>query len=207
MLLLTLRADFMGHALAYRPFADALQDAALMMGPMSRDELRRAIEEPAQVQGAAFEAGLVERLLDDVGEEPGNLPLLEFALKLLWEKQRDGWLTHTGYEEIGRVEGALARYADQVLGELDEQEQERARHIFVQLVHPGEGTEDSRRVATRAQVGAENWGLVHYLADKRLVVTGQDATGKEIVEVVHEALIQRWGQLHAWMETDRAFRT
>ncbi|MGD2178227.1 MAG: BTAD domain-containing putative transcriptional regulator, partial [Anaerolineae bacterium] len=55
-LLLTLRADFMGHALAHRPFADALQDGSLMMGPMSRDELRRAIEKPAEVQGAAFEA-------------------------------------------------------------------------------------------------------------------------------------------------------
>ena len=206
-LLLTLRADFMGHALAHRPFADALQDASLMMGPMSRDELRLAIEKPAQVQGAAFEAGLVERLLDDVGEAPGNLPLLEFSLTLLWEGQSDGWLTHAGYEEIGRVEGALARYADKVFGELDEEEQEGARRIFVQLVRPGEGTEDTRRVATRAELGDENWGLVQYLADKRLVVTGQDATGKEIVEVVHEALIQRWGQLRAWMDADRAFRT
>jgi DNA-binding SARP family transcriptional activator len=64
-LLLTMRADFMGHALAHRPFADALQGAALMMGPMNRSELRAAIEKPAEKQGAAFEAGLVERLLDD----------------------------------------------------------------------------------------------------------------------------------------------
>ena len=210
-LLLTLRADFMGHALAHRPFVDALQDAALMMGPMSRDELRRAIEKPAEKQGAALEAGLVERLLDDVGGAPGNLPLLEFALTLLWEGQTDGWLTHAGYEEIGRVEGALARYADEVFGELDEAEQEGAQRIFVQLVRPGEGTEDTRRVATRAELGDEaliqRWGLVQHLADRRLVVTGQDATGTEIVEVVHEALIQRWGQLRAWMDADRAFRT
>ncbi len=206
-LLLTLRADFMGHALAHRPFADALQDGSLMMGPMSRDELRRAIEKPAEAQGAAFEAGLVERLLDDVGEAPGNLPLLEFALTLLWEEQDDGWLTHAGYEEIGRVEGALARYADEVYADLDEGEREAARRIFVQLVRPGEGTEDTRRVATRAELGDEHWELVQHLADRRLVVTGQDATGTETVEVVHEALIQRWGQLRAWMDADRAFRT
>ncbi len=205
-LLLTLRADFMGHALAHRPFADALQDTSMMMGPMSRDELRRAIEIPAEMQGAVFEAGLVERLLDDVGEAPGNLPLLEFALTLLWEEQSDGWLTHAGYEEIGRVKGALARYADQVLAELDESEQEAARRIFVQLVRPGEGTEDTRRMATRAELMDENWELVRILADKRLIVTGQDATGKELVEVVHEALIRHWGQLRAWMDADRAFR-
>ncbi|MDY7077293.1 MAG: BTAD domain-containing putative transcriptional regulator [Chloroflexota bacterium] len=206
-LLLTLRADFMGHALAHRPFADALQDGSLMMGPMSRDELRLAIEKPAEKQGAAFEAGLVERFLDDVGEEPGNLPLLEFALTLLWEGQSDGWLTHAGYEEIGRVEGALACYADQVFGALDEKEQEGAQRIFVQLVRPGEGTEDTRRVATRAELGDENWRLVQHLADERLVVTGRDLAGSETVEVVHEALIQRWGQLRAWMDAGRAFRT
>ncbi|MGD8462334.1 MAG: BTAD domain-containing putative transcriptional regulator [Anaerolineae bacterium] len=206
-LLLTLRADFMSHALSHRPFADALQDGSLMMGPMSRDELRLAIVKPAGKQGAAFEAGLVERLLDDVGEEPGNLPLLEFALTLLWERQMDGWLTHAGYEEIGCAEGALAQYAEQVFAKLDVEEQERAQRVFVQLVRPGEGTEDTRRMATRTELGHENWELVQHLADKRLVVTGRDSGGQEVVEVVHEALIQRWARLRAWMDAARAFRT
>jgi class 3 adenylate cyclase len=113
-LLLTLRADFMGQALSHRPFADALQEASLLMGPMTRQELHQAIKKPAEMQGAAFEAGLVERILDDVGEKPGNLPLLEFTLTQLWERQMDGWLTHADYEAMGCVEGALAAYADQV---------------------------------------------------------------------------------------------
>ncbi|MBN1145638.1 MAG: hypothetical protein JXA78_00170 [Anaerolineales bacterium] len=207
VLLLTLRADFMGQALAHRPFADALQEASLIMGPMNREELRAAIEKPAELQGAAFEAGLVERLLDDVGQEPGNLPLLEFALTLLWERISYGWMTHAGYEEIGRVEGALARYADQVYEGLDAGEQEQARRIFIQLVRPGEGTEDTRRRASRGEVGEGNWSLVQRLADKRLVVTGRDAGENETVEVVHEALIQGWGKLGEWIDEDRAFRT
>ncbi len=113
----------MGQALAHRPFADALQEASLLMGPMNREELRLAIEKPAEMQGAAFEPGLVERILDDVGEKPGNLPLLEFTLTQLWERQTDGWLTHADYEAMGCVEGALAAYADQVYAEL---ERERA---------------------------------------------------------------------------------
>jgi WD40 repeat protein/DNA-binding SARP family transcriptional activator len=208
VLLLTLRADFMGQALAHRPFADALQEASLLMGPMTREELRAAILKPAEKQGAALEAGLVERLLDDVGEEPGNLPLLEFALTLLWERLDYGWMTHAAYEGIGRVEGALALYAEQVYGALEVGEREGARRVFVQLVQPGEGTEDTRRTATRAELGDDTWELVQHLADKRLVVTGRDAArGDETVEVVHEALIQRWGQLQAWMAHDRAFRT
>jgi WD40 repeat protein/DNA-binding SARP family transcriptional activator len=207
VLLLTLRADFMGQALAHRPFADALQDASLLLGPMTRDELRAAIEKPAQKQGVVFETGLVERILDDVGEEPGNLPLLEFALTLLWEQQSYGWLTHAGYEQIGRVEGAVARYADEVYGDLDPALQTGARHVFVQLVHPGEGTEDTRRQATRAELGEETWNLVRYLADKRLVVTARDTAGQESAELVHEALIQGWDHLRIWMDLDRAFRT
>jgi WD40 repeat protein len=206
-LLLALRADFMGQALAHRPFADALQDASLMLGPMTQDELRAAIEKPAEKQGAAFEVGLVERVLDDVGEEPGSLPLLEFALTLLWERLDRGWMTHAAYEEIGRVDGALARYAQEVFEELNEAERSLARRIFVQLVRPGEGTEDTRRLAARAELDEEHLPLVQHLADQRLVVTGRDpATGIETVEVVHEALIQRWGQLREWMAANRAFR-
>jgi len=207
VLLVTMRADFMGQALSYRPFADLLQRASLMMGPMTRDELRAAIVRPAEEQGAALEPGLVERLLDDVSEEPGNLPLLEFALTLLWERLDAGWMTHAAYDEIGRVQGALARYAEEAYQHLAEEERERARWVFEQLVQPGEGTEDTRRVATRAEIGEERWPLVQHLADQRLVVTGRDATtGTEIVEVVHEALIQRWGRLQGWMEEARAFR-
>jgi hypothetical protein len=127
VILLTLRADFMGQALAYRPFADALQEGSLLMGPMTRPELHTAIEKPAGMQGAAFEAGLVERILDDVGDKPGNRPLLEFTLTQLWERQTDGWLTHVDYEAMGSVEGALAAYADQVYAELSAEEQAGTR--------------------------------------------------------------------------------
>ena len=205
-LLITLRADFMGQALTYRPLADALQGATLLLGPMTREELTAAIEEPARKQGAGLEPGLAERILDDVGNEPGNLPLLEFALTLLWEAQASGWLTHEAYGGIGQVEGALAQYAEQVFAELEPGEQDGARRIFVQLVQPGEGTEDTRRVATRAEVGEDSWPLVQHLAGKRLVVTDRDAGGIEVVEVAHEALIQHWSRLSEWMAADRTFR-
>jgi WD40 repeat protein/DNA-binding SARP family transcriptional activator len=207
VLLIALRADFVEQALAHRPFADALQDVALMQRPMTREELQAAVERPAEKQGAAFEPGLVDRILDDVGEEPGHLPLLEFALTLLWERGRAGWLSHADYEEIGRVEGALARYAEEIYGDLGPADQERARQVFLQLVHPGNGKPDTRRSATRAEIGEENWSLTQYLADKRLAVTGRHAAGIETVELVHEALIVGWDRLQSWIEADRAFRT
>ena len=91
---LSLRADFLEQAFAYRPLADALQDADLILGPMTREELGRSVTMPAEIQGVTFESGLVERILNDVGAEPGNLPLLEFALAVLWEQQSARTLTH-----------------------------------------------------------------------------------------------------------------
>jgi len=205
-LLMTLRADFMGLVLSHRPLADVLQDGTFIMGPMNRDELRTAIQNPAKNQGAAFEPGLVNRILDDVGEEPGNLPLLEFALTLFWDQLDEGWFTHAAYENIGRVEGAMARHAEKVFDGLDASGQETAQRIFVQLVQPGQGTEDTRRIATRLELGTDNWSLIQELADKRLVVTGRNEEGMETVELVHEAMIQGWDRFRRWMDADRGFR-
>lgn len=207
-LVLTLRTDFLSQALAHRGFADALQNMDVKLGPMNRRELGRAIANPAQRQGLAFETGLVARILDDVGNEPGNLPLLEFALTSLWEKRNGRRLTHDAYEAIGQVEGALARHAEAVFARLSDAEKEQARRVFIQMVAPGAGTEDTRRLATRAELGEISWQLVQKLAkaEARLVVTGRDAAGQETVEVVHEALIRGWQRLRDWMAQDRTFR-
>lgn len=205
-LVLTLRADFMGQALTDRPFADALQESDVKLGPMTRAELARAIESPAAKKNVIYEAGLVDRILDDVGDEPGNLPLLEFALTLLWERSSGRRLTHAAYETIGRVEGSLARYADEVYERLNFQERSLARRVFTQMVRPGEGTEDTRRLATRSELGQDEWELAQRLADARLVVTGRTADGQKTVEVVHEALIRGWGRLREWMNSERTFR-
>ncbi|WP_017715955.1 nSTAND1 domain-containing NTPase [Kamptonema formosum] len=208
-LVLTLRADFLNYVLDYPAFGEALrQHAPQFLSAMNRDEMRAAIEEPAEKMQVGLEEGLTERILDDVQESPGNLPLLEFTLTQLWEKQRDGKLTHDAYEEIGGVDKALARYAEEEYGQLSEADKQRAQRVFIQLVRPEERTEDTRRTATRAEVGEENWDLVTYLAGARLVVTARDeSAGEETVEVVHEALIREWGTLRRWVKDNREFRT
>lgn len=222
-LLLTMRADFLGNALALRPFADLFQQegdgsAAVMLGPMNDTELREAIEKPAAAAAlapapavaaarpVAFESGLVERILNDVAAEPGHLPLLEFALTQLWSRRQGALITYTAYTAIGGVEGSLARHADLCFGALSPTEQREARRVLLQLVRPGEGTEDTRRLATRQELGEARWPLARRLADDRLVVTSRNAAGDDTVEVVHEALIRHWGQLRGWLVEDHGFR-
>jgi tetratricopeptide (TPR) repeat protein len=206
VLVATMRADFLGNALSYRPLADVLQTGQVLLGAMNRGELCQVIEQPAVKLGVTFEAGLVKRILDAVADEPGSLPLLEFALTELWGRRSGKQLTHAAYQAIGEVEGALARYADEQYARLSQSEQEQVRRIFIQLVRPGEGTEDTRRLATKAELGEQQWQLVEQLADSRLVVTSRDGVKQETVEVVHEALIRNWSQLRQWMEKDRLFR-
>ena len=209
-LLLTIRADFYGYILALRPFRDALQRfTPQLLGSMNRKELQLSIEKPLEQLDIFLEEKLTQRILDDVGEAPGNLPLLQFALTRLWSKQRNKALTHIAYEEIGGVKKALANHAEEIYNQLSETEKNQSQRIFVQLVRPGEGTEDTRRLATSAEVGGENWELVVHLASprSRLVVTSwNDMLGVNTVEVVHEALIKEWQRLREWMSADREFR-
>ncbi|BAY01382.1 WD-40 repeat-containing protein [Anabaena cylindrica PCC 7122] len=206
VLVATMRADFLGNALGYPPFGDVLKTDIKLISSMNHNELSQVIEKPADKLGVTFEVGLVERILDDVEDEPGNLPLLEFALTELWEQRKGKQLTHTAYQHIGKVQGALARHADQNYGKLSAAQKEQVRRIFIQLVQPGEVTQDTRRLATKAELGEASWKLVKRLADERLVVTSQNAANQETVEVVHEALIRNWAELRGWMNADRSFR-
>ena len=206
-MVLTLRGDFFGHALGYRPLVDRIQQATITLGPMSREELERAVEAPAKTVALEFERGLVERILDDVEREPGSLPLLEFALTELWERRSGTRLLHETYEAMGEVGGAIASRADDVYNQLGPNDQESLRRTMIQLVQPGQGTEDTRRRALFRELGEAARPIVRSLADARLVVTGRDeATSDEYAEVAHEALIRRWDRARDWMNADRVFR-
>ena len=204
---LTLRGDFFGRAITdYRPLSDRVQGAQVNLGPMKREELRLAIEEPAQKVVLTFEAGLVDVIIEQAGDEPGQLPLLEFVLRRLWEDRRGGELHHEAYKAMGQLQGAIAKKAESLYLKLNEDDQHKVQQIFLRLVRPGEGEADTRRRATFAEVGEGLRSLVKTLADERLLVTSQVVGGEEeTIEVSHEALIRQWDRLKGWVEADRRF--
>ncbi|OQX27135.1 MAG: hypothetical protein BWK80_06860 [Desulfobacteraceae bacterium IS3] len=203
-LLITIRADFMGKV-------DSLFNALntyhpIFLAPMKEAELREVIEKPAKKCRIRIESGLTELMLGDLKKEPGSLPLLEFALTELWEKYRS--MTRNSYNLMGGVNEALSKHAEKVYAGFSPKEQERVRHIFVQLVHPGQGTEDTRQIARLEQLKKEeDRSLIAKLADERLIVTNKEKDKDlETVEIVHEALIRNWQKLKNWMNEDRDFR-
>ncbi|MGD1897826.1 MAG: CHAT domain-containing protein [Phormidesmis sp.] len=210
-LLLAMRADFYGEALSNRRLSDALQAGSYNLGPMNSAELTDAITRPAAKLRVTLEPGLTEQLIQSTAAQSGHLPLLEFALTELWAQQEKGRLTHAAYRAIGGVEEAIANHADAVYAGLSADEQRRVQRIFMQLVEfnttTNPATHATRRMASRDDVGDDNWGLVAKLASARLVVTNRNSlTEKESVEIVHEALIYSWGRLVYWLQADGVFR-
>lgn len=211
---IAIRADFYGSLLADPFLGPLVNESQHNVLPLSRDELREVIEQPALMLGRRFDPGLVEFILQETLGQPGYLPLLEFALTQLWDKQTpSGMLTVQAYDDIGRVAGAMARAAEQVVKKYEQQHKTNlVRQVFVRLVQPGLNAPDTRRRATKdelsQQENAELWDVVKDLADARLVVTNFDTTTQdETVEVSHEALIKGWARLGEWVDGDREFLT
>jgi hypothetical protein len=173
---LTLRGDFVGKALAYRSLSDRLQDAQINLGPMTREELECAIRKPAEKIQLEFEPELVRRILNDVGDEPGNLPLLEFVLKELWEKRRGRVLQSETYDAIGGLKGAVATKADELFKGLSSAEQTILQRVFLRIVRPAKGGLDTRRRAAFTELPPEGAELILKLANERLLVTNQSAS-------------------------------
>lgn len=202
--LLTIRADFYAHLAQYPELRDAVARHQEFIGPMTSEELRRAMEGPARIAGWDFEPGLVDLYLRDVGEEPGALPLLSHALLETWKRRSGHTLTLKGYHDAGGVRGAIAQTAETTYQQLSSQEQAIARNIFLRLTELGEGTEDTRRRASFAELvpqdesAASVNGVLRRLADARLVTLNADTA-----EVAHEALIREWPQLREWLNQDR----
>jgi WD40 repeat protein len=204
-IVLTLRADFLEHALAYRPLADALQDADLKLGPMNHEELRQVIEKPAKIRKVKFEPGLTDLILEHIKNDPAALPLLEFALTQLWDRQSNRTLTIKAYQEIGGVEKALTQYADSTFAHLKSEDLEKARRVFTQLVRLEAGTIEARRLAMRSEIKEADKSIIEEFINKRLLVTDRTPMGQETVEIVHEALIRGCQTIHGWIEKDREF--
>ena len=148
MVLLTMRADFLPKCAGFPDLAARVAAEQFLVSPMDADMLRQAIEEPARRVGLCFEPGVVDKILNDVANQPGALPLLEHALLELWRRRQGCTLTLDGYRESGGVAGAIAKTAEETFNSFTPEEQRIVRRIMLRLTQLGEGTEDTRRRAS-----------------------------------------------------------
>jgi hypothetical protein len=210
-ILLTLRADFYTQLAFQDRLRELVSQNQEFIGAMSRVELTRAILQPAALENWKVQEGLVEVILDDLGSEPGALPLLSHALLETWKRRRGRVMTVSGYTEAGGVRGAIAQTAERVFRQrLTAEQQPIARMIFIKLAEMGEDSLDTRRRATFSELITRSTdtntidAVLSILTDARLVTTGTLEPGEtRVVEVAHEALIREWPTLRDWLNQDR----
>ena len=208
--IVTLRADFYDRPLLFPGFGDFMRERTAVVLPLAADELREAIVKPAENAGLALDSDLPDRIMAEIQEQPGGLPLLQFALTELYERRAGRMLTGAAYTEIGGVGGALVRRADDLYSSLGAAEQIIARQMFLRLVNMGnEGVQDTRqRVLRHELVTIGKRELTELILDLfgkyRLLTFDRDpVTRAPTVEIAHEALIRQWGKLHSWLEDNR----
>jgi WD40 repeat protein len=195
------RGDFYARCAAFPDFSALLAANHVLVGAMTTDELRCAIEAPAARVGLRIEPELVDALVGDVEGEPGDLPLLSTALLELW-RDRDGrWMRLASYEQSAGVGGAVARLAEDAFGRLTTAEQTIARQILLRLAGDGAGDTIVGRRLPLADFGRlerdDAPRVLAVLADRRLLTI---RTGT--VEVAHEALLREWPRLGGWLRED-----
>ncbi|MEL7465539.1 MAG: TIR domain-containing protein [Pseudomonadota bacterium] len=207
----TLRSDFYSDIVSRRDLIEELDGAVMNVGPLSRiapadglSEMETAIRRPAEATGLRLAEGLADRIIAEVGEAPGDLPLLEYLLTELWRRREGGVLTHAAYDAIGGVRGAIATRAEEAYAALSALEKTAARRVFLSLVAPGEGARDTRARAAYPEEAAAA-AVVDRFAGRRLrlLVSGEDSGGRAI-DLGHEALIDGWSRFGDWIDESRS---
>jgi DNA-binding SARP family transcriptional activator/WD40 repeat protein len=210
LVIVTLRADFYDRPLAYARFGDLLAAGTQAIPPLTPDELEQAIRRPAERVGIRTEPGLEAAMIADVTQQPGGLPLVEYALTELFERRDDDRLTLAAYEEIGGVAGALSARAERLYRDLDPGSRDAVRQVFLRLVALGEGTRDTRRRVERRElhlldVHEETIDAVldAYGRHRLLTFDREPNSRAPTVEIAHEALLDAWPRLSGWIDDAR----
>ncbi|MFI6290524.1 hypothetical protein ACIBEJ_03025 [Nonomuraea sp. NPDC050790] len=193
------RTDFYHHCAQHPALAEVLQDAQVLVGPMTAEELHQAITQPAVDLGYRVETALVSRLVADATGQAGVLPLLSHTLLETWRRRRGNTVSLAGYEATGGIERAVAQTSEAVYAALGPTGRALVRQIFLRLTALGEGTEDTKRRISRDELDHPQAAeVLEALARARLITLHGDA-----VEIAHEALIRSWPRLRGWLAEDR----
>ena len=204
----TLRDDFLGRVAETAIARKALGHIVVLRSP-EPDSLKETLFKPLEIVGYSFEdSELPGEMVEAVNDEAACLPLLQFSCTRLWQLRDKGrrLLTRSSYEEMGGVEGALARHADSVLEGLSASQTRAAREIFLRLVTP-EGTRrviSMRRLLDGMDENARE--VLQRLTQARAIVARKsksDDDSRAELELVHESLITSWKRLARWMEESR----
>lgn len=215
---LTMRSDFIGDCAMYPELTQMINDSHYLIPQMTRDQKRLAIEGPVAVGGGKIAPRLSQQLLNDVGDNPDQLPILQHALMRTWqfwkEHRREGEpmdLKH--YNAIGTLREALSQHANEAFDSLSKREQQICEAMFKALTERGTESSGIRRptkVATIAAIAGVTEEEVGRVVDKfrepgRTLLMppyGVRLDSDTVIDISHESLMRIWTRLKSWLDEE-----
>ena len=220
---MTMRSDFLGDCAQFFGLPEAINRSQYLVPRMTRDERRSAIEGPVKVAGAEMTPVLSTRLVNDVGDNPDQLSILQHALNRTWaywqEEGGNGPVDLKHYIAIGTMSEALDRHAEQAYKELiraeDTHQQAICQKVFQAITDKGSDARGIRR-PTRADAlcaitGIELDQLTAVLSPfrdpSRSFVTppiSKKIAPNTVIDISHESLMRIWKSLKHWVDDEAA---
>jgi hypothetical protein len=215
---ITMRSDFIGDCSPFQHFTRLINDSHYLIPRMTRDDFRKAITGPVSVGEGKISDQLVQLLLNEMGNNPDHLPILQHALMRTWEY----WVNHsdtsfpmgiTEYEAIGRLERALSNHANDAYYELSVDEKRTCEVVFKSLTEKGADNRGIRRPTSVIELAAiaetttdEVISVVEVFRKKgRTFLTPApeiELTENSLVDISHESLMRVWDKLKIWVEDE-----
>lgn len=215
---LTMRSDFIGECSQFPELTELINDSHYLIPQMKRENYIEAITGPIAVGGGKISQRLLHQLLNDVGDNPDQLPILQHALMRTW----DYWTLHRlgndpldieHYDAIGRMEKALSEHANEAYDELNPRGKEICEQLFKALTEKGLDNRGIRRPSHISEVcqiaEASESEIVEvvekFMASGRsfITVSSRKIINKDsIIDISHESLMRIWGRLKAWVEEE-----
>jgi len=219
-IVLTMRSDFIGECNEYPGLPEAINEGQFLVPRMTRTQLRSAISGPAKVGGSDISPRLLVKLLNDVGDNPDRLPILQHALMRTW----DFWFTQGQHKEpldlqhylaIGTMESALSSHADEVYEALDS---DKAKHIaatvfkcLTDILSDSRGLRRPTTLGRLAEIAQTDTHEVSKVIDQfrlnsRAFLTPTEdiaLTPDSVIDITHESLMRVWGHLIRWTKEEK----
>ena len=217
-IIITMRSDFLGECSQFPRLADTVNEGEFLIPRLNRDQRKEAILGPVKVASGGITDRLLLRLLNDIGDDPDQLPILQHALMRTWdlfqEQGGKGDLDLEHYDATGGMTEALSRHADEVYSEQPDEEHKRiAQKLFKSLTEKVDANRGIRRPMALGELHEICGGEESHL---RSVVDSFRKTGctflmpagereinlKSIIDISHESLMRVWRSLRNWVDEE-----
>jgi WD40 repeat protein len=215
---LTMRSDYLGDCSQFWDLPEAINEGQYLIPRMSLNQRREAITGPVAVRGAEITPRLVHRLINDVGDDPDQLPILQHALMRTWDKWKEESrseepidLRH--YEAIGGMDEALSQHADEAYNKLSDELHKVAEKVFKALTEKGPNNREIRHPITLSEicavVNAQASDVITIIdafrrRDRSFLMprAAMSLTAASLIDISHESLIRVWKRLREWVDQE-----